>query len=288
MVAVPRRPPIVRFPTTAASTGLLHIYRREAGPRPVHAARMHGHRFFDVSYFEGGVGEVRLPLETVRVETGTVLIMAPGALHDTTGAAHLGGWILEFTGDLLGPGASLGAPWLVVAGRRIELPAHVEVPPEQRAEWERRFARLAREAEGRDAGSREALRALLALLLVDLARLLPPAPRPTATGSALLNEVFTVIEDRYPEPGLSLAGIARAVGRSPSHVTAVVRAGTGMTVLEWLTDRRMAEARRRLQETDEDVAIIAERVGYRDATYFARLFSRTHGISPRTYRRRLS
>jgi AraC-like DNA-binding protein len=58
-----------------------------------------------------------------------------------------------------------------------------------------------------------------------------------------------------------------------------------MTVLQWLTERRMAEARRRLHETDEDVAIVADRVGYRDAAYFARLFRRVHGVSPRSYRR---
>ncbi len=57
-----------------------------------------------------------------------------------------------------------------------------------------------------------------------------------------------------------------------------------MTVLEWITERRMAEARRRLRETDEDVAIVAERVGYHDATYFIRLFRRAHQTTPRAFR----
>jgi AraC-like DNA-binding protein len=47
----------------------------------------------------------------------------------------------------------------------------------------------------------------------------------------------------------------------------------------------MAEARRRLHETDEDVAIVGERVGYCDPAYFARLFRRIHGTSPRSFRR---
>jgi AraC family transcriptional activator of pobA len=67
-------------------------------------------------------------------------------------------------------------------------------------------------------------------------------------------------------------------------VTAVVRAQTGMTVLEWITERRMEEARRRLRETDEDVSIVAERVGYEDPAYFARVFRRTHGMSARDFR----
>jgi AraC-like DNA-binding protein len=47
----------------------------------------------------------------------------------------------------------------------------------------------------------------------------------------------------------------------------------------------MAEARRRLHQTDEDVTIVAERVGHLDSAYFARLFRRIHGVSPRSYRR---
>jgi AraC-like DNA-binding protein len=179
-----------------------------------------------------------------------------------------------------------GAPWLAFAARGKRPASHAEVPAGERRAWEQRFERLESEARHRQLGSREAIRALLHLLLVDIARLLG-APHPTRAmaGSALLREVLAAIEHRHAEPGLSLSGIARAVGRSSSHVTAVVRAETGMTVLQWLTERRMAEARRRLHETDEDVAIVADRVGYRDAAYFARLFRRVHGVSPRSYRR---
>src|SRR5262249_11940974 len=124
-------------------------------------------------------------------------------------------------------------------------------------------------------------RALLHLVLVDLARLLgaPPAARL----SPLVREALDVIERRYAEP-ISLADVARAVGRSPSHVTSAVAAQTGMTVLERLTERRLAEARRRLQYSDEDVAIVAERVGYEDPSYFTRRFRRAHGASPRAFR----
>lgn len=293
------RAPVVTFRTQRAAAGLLRVYRRDGQRWPFHSSRMHGHRFFVINYYDRGEGTVRLPRGVVRVTAGQVLLTAPGELHDTSGIAHMDGWVVEFTGDLLGPpsaGPSLvlprtdGTPWLAFAGRRFDRPAHAEVPAGERPAWEERFHRLERETAGALLGSREVVRALLHLLLIDLARLLAPEPRaggpgaPASTTSALPSEVFAVIEERYAAPGLSLAAIARAVGRSASHVTAVLRAETGMTVLEWLTERRMAEARRRLQETDEDVAIVGERVGYRDSAYFARLFRRAHGMSPRSYR----
>jgi AraC-like DNA-binding protein len=57
-------------------------------------------------------------------------------------------------------------------------------------------------------------------------------------------------------------------------------------ILEWIIERRMAEARTMLEETDLPVAEIARRVGVFDAGYFSRLFTRTHGISPRQWRGR--
>jgi AraC-like DNA-binding protein len=99
----------------------------------------------------------------------------------------------------------------------------------------------------------------------------------------LLAEVFAVIERRYPEP-LSLRDVARAVNLSPGHLATTVRRRTGRTVLEWITERRMVQARRLLVGTARPVGEIAREVGYPDAGYFTRLFTRTHGTTPTRWR----
>jgi AraC-like DNA-binding protein len=85
---------------------------------------------------------------------------------------------------------------------------------------------------------------------------------------------------------LSLRDVAREVGMTPGHLTTVVRRRTGRTVQEWIIERRMAEARSLLAETDLPVAEVARRVGVPDPGYFSRLFSRRHGASPREWRGR--
>jgi len=75
------------------------------------------------------------------------------------------------------------------------------------------------------------------------------------------------------------------VGRSATHLATVMRKETGRTVGQWILEHRMAEARRRLRGTDEQVEVIAERVGYADVTHFIRLFRRTHGVTPAAWRR---
>jgi AraC family transcriptional activator of pobA len=288
---------VVPFRARAAAGGVLRVYRRDSAPWPYHAARMHGHRFYVLNYYDRGVGRIRFPGGTLRVAPGHVVLALPGELHDTSGIAHMGGWVVEFTGDLFSPktlGSSLvlphadATPWLAFAGRRFGQLTHATVPTLERGAWEGHLTRLEREVDDKSLGSYEAIQAIAQLLLIDLARLLAPAqPSQEAARTPLVSEVFAIIDQRFAEPRLSLAAIASAVGRSRSHIGNVLRAQTGLTVLQWLTERRMAEARRRLRETDEDITIIGERVGYLDPAYFARRFQRAHAMSPRAYRKSL-
>jgi AraC-like DNA-binding protein len=94
-----------------------------------------------------------------------------------------------------------------------------------------------------------------------------------------------MIDCHRGEP-LSLSDVARELGMTPGHLTTVVRRRTGRTVQDWIIERRMAEARILLSDTELPVAEIARRVGMSDPGYFSRQFRRIHGTSPREWRRR--
>jgi AraC-like DNA-binding protein len=55
-------------------------------------------------------------------------------------------------------------------------------------------------------------------------------------------------------------------------------------VNEWIAERRMAEARRLLLETDLTVEAIAGRCGFADTGYFRRQFRRHHEMAPVQWR----
>jgi AraC-like DNA-binding protein len=57
-------------------------------------------------------------------------------------------------------------------------------------------------------------------------------------------------------------------------------------VQRWITERRMAEARRLLRETDLPVEAIATRAGYRHPSFFIKHFRRDHAVTPASWRRR--
>ena len=160
----------------------------------------------------------------------------------------------------------------------------LEVPAARRPVWDAAIRSIESELLERQDGYRQAALAHLTLLLIDLARLAGPVVAELRrSGEPLLAEVFEVIDRRYAEP-LSLRVVAGELGVSPGHLTTVVRRRTGRTVQDWIIERRMAEARGLLAETDLPVAEVARRVGVPDPGYFSRLFSRAHGASPRKWR----
>lgn len=127
---------------------------------------------------------------------------------------------------------------------------------------------------------------LVALLLTEIAehavaRIAAPPVQPVDLAARAV--AFIAANALSP---LSLEDVARSLGRHRAHVADVVRRATGRTVGELIAEVRLDEARRRLEDTDELVEIIGERVGYTDATHFARMFKRRYGAAPRAWRTR--
>ena len=252
----------------------------------------HGHQFLAIVYFERGGGLQRVGSREWEVREGDLFVIAPGETHDVSELGGAEGWLVEFSADAV---ESYGAtssflswhtnpllyPFVRSSGGEV---ARFEVPGEDRPEWSRRLRRMASELRTKDSGFREAVGAYLELILVDVARLardvvegLRVQEQPALAG------VFQFIEEHYAEP-ISLKDVARAVNLSPGYLTTFVRRRTGRTVLEWIHERRMAEARRLLVETDESVERIGARVGYDDPTYFARRFRSAHKTTPASWR----
>ena len=269
---------------------------RALAPGGLPRTHAHAHDFLVLTYFDRGGGSLRLGDRQWRVEAGDAYVIAPGEVvgagDDVSGLAEAVGWAVFFPPEVLGsqaPGAFLSwraHPLLFPFVRGAAGGAQrLTVPPAERPAWSERCSALDLELHRRQDGYREAVLAHLTLLLVSVSRLaVDVAGDLRLQDEPLLAEVFGVIEERYGEP-LSLKDVARAVSLTPGHLTTVVRRKTGRTVQEWILERRMAQARRLLVETDLVVEEVGRRVGYGDPRYFVRHFRRAHGATPRGWRR---
>jgi AraC family transcriptional activator of pobA len=263
-------------------------------PPPGHA---HSHDFLVLCYFGQGGGSLRLGTQEWPVGAGDAYVIAPGEVvgvgEDASGLREAEGWGVFFPPEVLGPAAP-GAflswrshPLLFPFVRGAGNPGaqRLKVPPEDRPSWSGRFSALDLELRERRDGYREAVLSHLTLLLVELSRLAADVVGDLKLkDEPLLAEVFGFIEEHYGER-ISLRDVARVVGLSRSHLTTTVRRKTGRAVGEWISERRMAEARKLLVQTDLTVEEVGRRVGYGDSAYFVRSFRRVHSATPLGWRR---
>ncbi len=262
----------------------------------VHLSDPHTHEFFVVAYFERDGGTLRIGSREHAVAAGDVHLLAPGDTVTVVGGTErLGsarGHAVCFSPAAIGAQGS-GGPLSWRAHPLLFPFAHpttgdakrLQVPADERAAWTARLQDLADELDERRHGYRDAVDARLTLLLIDIARMAPRSDdRIGVDVEGILTEVLEFVDLHYRD-GISLRDVARAVHRSPGHLTTVVRRTSGRTVQEWITERRLAEARRLLVETNLAIEEIGRSVGYRDPSFFARTFRRRHGISPSGWRR---
>lgn len=81
-----------------------------------------------------------------------------------------------------------------------------------------------------------------------------------------------------------IANLAQAVGANKRQLNAAWRHCTGLTVLDYLREIRMAQARKMLYETNVAIEVIANDVGYDNQDHFSKAFKTRFGLSPRNFR----
>lgn len=92
------------------------------------------------------------------------------------------------------------------------------------------------------------------------------------------------IKENYGDPELSLNTITEHLAISTSYFSAIFKAQTGSTFVEYLTHVRMEKAKQILAFTDRRTYEAAEDVGFSDPHYFSVAFKRITGITPKEYR----
>lgn len=237
-----------------------------------HIIRKNGLRSHQILFTREGEGQLQAGGQSLRLKEGSVFYIMPGIPHEYYPVD--GRWT---------------TCWVVFQGNSLqqlmqdlEFPSFLcrEVPDIQQISrlFENIYASAGNPLRGNEKCSLliyEYIMTVRRALLFD-------------TGDTCPNSVIDaglIFMNEHYDRDISLGELASLCHISPQHFCRVFRLATGMRPMEYLTQKRMLEAKVLLCNTSQSIAEISRQTGYEDPAYFGMVFKKHEGISPSQYRR---
>ena len=85
---------------------------------------------------------------------------------------------------------------------------------------------------------------------------------------------------------ISLSDIARDLGIQPAYLSRLFSHYEGMTVTDYIHEKKMEIAKNMLRYSDRTIAEVADYLKFNSQSYFGKLFKKSTGMTPLAYRKR--
>jgi AraC family transcriptional activator of pobA len=284
----------------AAAVPVFFLYgepRREVGARFLHLEaladrskpsdwniRPHAHADLNhVFFITHGSGEMTADGTVTPFAAPCLLLLPPGVVHGFTYEPETTGWVLTiadgYLRDLISREPDFSTLFTHVRALAAGEPAGLEA----------QLKRLGQELVWNAPGYGAAIEGHLLGILVQVLRLSRHAAeevRPVAGRAAeIVARLRERIETLY-RTGASLQDYAQALRVTPAQLRRAALQITRQPPMLLVQERLFLEAQRILLYTNMTVAEAAHYLGFSDAAYFTRFFTKHAGRSPRDFRRR--
>ena len=97
-------------------------------------------------------------------------------------------------------------------------------------------------------------------------------------------DIKDIIDDQYAN-NLSNDDLALLLKENGSEAQALVKDKIGLTIKELIGNKRLLESKREIAFKDLTIQEVAYEMGFKDPSYFNRVFKRSTGLSPAQFRR---
>lgn len=278
------------------NTEAIKTYKKEIGEGQIHMMRvtprndqMHRHIFFELVYIVSGTATHHLEQDTTQLRAGDYFIIDTGSIHcyrDVRNFEIINCLFLpEYIDRALTDCPSLSS-LLYNQVLRFGLPVNIQTADRIFHDSEGVVGQIIRKMEqeyaAKGTGYLELLRCYLTQVLVCAVRASEEAER-IRTPHRATTAIVEHLRCHYTEP-LSLDELSRKLNYTPQYISSLFHKDTGMSLQEFLQRMRVEEACRLIEQGEQQMVRIAQKVGYGDVKHFARVFRRIKGISPREFR----
>ncbi|KFC62451.1 Transcriptional regulator, AraC-family [Devosia sp. LC5] len=237
---------------------------------------------------EGAVTQV-VDFQPVSCSAGSLLVLRPGQVHSFGSDEGWDGWMVLFRAEFLPSETQATADLLPVLGLD-RLPDHLSLSTADFAAVNEAIARMQQDATS--AAPSKDLHALLryelCVLLLRLAILQDQHLDVDVTRSPRLQRYgrFRRLLEQNYAGWHQVSDYAAALGCTEKSLTRAALEATGQSAKSVIAARIALEAKRLLVHTDRPIYLIAEGLGFEEATNFAKFFKREAQLTPIAFRRR--
>lgn len=236
---------------------------------PQHRISMHAHDTWEFLMQIEGETTWRQKRQTCRVEAGSLLICPP-QIHHCLAEIPRGNFRICFLGvDPKRAAAKTSLEQRLPKGRLSVISGGRSLLPSVR--------RLLEESLTRQPHRQHAIKLLLELFMLEIARLLegdsPVSLKPT---HPVILQMMSLI-NASPGQSWRLADMARIAGYAPNYLSSLFRQETGQTIQSYVTQTRLNVARHRLLTTRDAITQIALDLGFSSSQHFAKAFQNYYG-----------
>lgn len=102
----------------------------------------------------------------------------------------------------------------------------------------------------------------------------------------IAQSALAFLEKNYADPGLDLEALSRELSFSVSYISKMFKTSTGISIKEYIIQKRINLACDMLRVTDKKVWEISAAVGYDQQHSFIEIFKKYKGMTPSEYRKR--
>lgn len=105
-------------------------------------------------------------------------------------------------------------------------------------------------------------------------------------GNELVEKIDRMIDENIFKPDFSIAQLADEFSFSVNYLRSLYKAGTGESLSARITRKRVEAACQLLDQTDQTIEIITQKLGFSTRNYFFTFFKKHMGMTPAQYRSR--
>jgi len=287
----------------------LEIFRVSNLKRRTRAEAMHwtySYEFYMLICITQGRCIQLLDFEPVSCSAGTLLLLRPGQAHNFGRDEGWDGWIILFRPELLLPAASL--PHDLRPGFNLDrLPERLSLDSRQLNRATAAIRRMhddslldtflrskipSSENVDRTNGLTADVHALLRYQFYAFVTWLTVVhgqrriQEPRHSGSRQRFNRFQRLVEKHFAEWNQVSDYTRHLGCTEKSLTRATTLAVGMSAKAFISRRINLEAKRLLVHTDLPVGVIAERLGFQEATHFSKFFRRETSCTPKEFRAR--